>query len=377
MTPSHGGGEATGIARSTATPRAWRSSSTVSSHSVHRNDPGSGSRHAQEKTPTVTDPTWARPSAQGPRRSPRAAILRGCNPHRRASNTSTVGLSFSCVLLHSAPPCACPARSDGRSPRPSPRRAAASTSPGPCNRLPRSARARATLSAGRRRSLLALHPLRGAPWSPRVPRLRESKGSPPSTTPARHRVQFPAPNFVDRDDVRSIKLARHRPPPAACRWCAPGSRAGPARADRGGRLGRSAGRLGEATRLDTAFDTALLLDGESPARPGDRVDLICVDRVPHLSVIGSIHRGIHGCGNTLLLPAFVQLRIALTEGNAELFGDEIDSGDRLGDGVFDLESGVDLEGHRGVGGEEELDGARTSIVHLGADELAERCRRSR
>src|SRR5699024_9729466 len=48
----------------------------------------------------------------------------------------------------------------------------------------------------------------------------------------------------------------------------------------------SAGRLGEATRLDAAFDAALLLTALA-VQAGDRVDLVCVDRVPHLSVIGS------------------------------------------------------------------------------------------
>src|SRR5699024_1503169 len=58
----------------------------------------------------------------------------------------------------------------------------------------------------------------------------------------------------------------------------------------------------------------------------------------------------------------------LAEGDGQLLGDEIDSGGRLGAGVFDLESGVDLEeGHGPVGGQQEFDGAGAPVVHLGAD----------
>ena len=61
-------------------------------------------------------------------------------------------------------------------------------------------------------------------------------------------------------------------------------------------------------------------------------------------------------------------RQTLTESDAELLGDEIDSGGHLGDGVLDLQTGVDLEERHGaVGGEQELDGAGTAVVHLGAD----------
>src|SRR5699024_4774708 len=58
------------------------------------------------------------------------------------------------------------------------------------------------------------------------------------------------------------------------------------------------------------------------------------------------------------------------EGDGQLLSDEIDSGGRLGDGVFDLEPGVDLEeGHGPVGGEQEFDGAGAPVVDLGADGL--------
>ena len=83
--------------------------------------------------------------------------------------------------------------------------------------------------------------------------------------------------YVRGDDVRSIdwrasaRAARRRGPHLA-------ARARPARAARARhRRGPSAGRVGDAPRLDAAMDAALLLAALA-ARAGDRVDLLAGDR---------------------------------------------------------------------------------------------------
>ncbi len=50
-------------------------------------------------------------------------------------------------------------------------------------------------------------------------------------------------------------------------------------------------------------------------------------------------------------------------GDAEHFADQVDAGDFFGDGVFDLEAGVDFEeGDGAVGADEELDGAGADVA---------------
>ena len=59
---------------------------------------------------------------------------------------------------------------------------------------------------------------------------------------------------------------------------------------------------------------------------------------------------------------------APSERDAELLSHEIRAGDLFGDRVLHLQAGVHLEkGDRAVCGEQELDGSRTAVLHLGAD----------
>ena len=54
--------------------------------------------------------------------------------------------------------------------------------------------------------------------------------------------------------------------------------------------------------------------------------------------------------------------------DAELLSDDIGTGDRLGNGVLDLHTGIDLEeGYGAVFGDDVLDSAGTDIAHLGAN----------
>src|SRR5699024_11033044 len=151
---------------------------------------------------------------------------------------------------------------------------------GPLGLARRTARAEAP---GR---LLALHPFGARRHLPsRVQRLREIEGLAAVHQRGQGTEFDSLRDFVDGDDVRSIDWrATHRRRSVVVRTWRP-------ERDRHVLLvvvtyRGSAGRLGEAARLDAAFDAALLLTALA-VQAGDRVDLVCVDRVPHLSVIGS------------------------------------------------------------------------------------------
>ena len=81
--------------------------------------------------------------------------------------------------------------------------------------------------------------------------------------------------YVRRRRRALHRLAGHRPARATS-WCAPGARARPPRAAACSTpAAPSAGRVGDAPRLDAAMDAALLLAALA-TRAGDRVDLLAV-----------------------------------------------------------------------------------------------------
>ncbi|MGO1201320.1 MAG: DUF58 domain-containing protein [Dermabacteraceae bacterium] len=134
--------------------------------------------------------------------------------------------------------------------------------------------------------LLALHPFGARRHLPsRVQRLREIEGLAAVHQRGQGTEFDSLRDFVDGDDVRSIdwRATARRRSVVVRTWRPERDRHVLIVVDTSR---SSAGRLGEATRLDTAFDTALLLTALA-GQAGDRVDLICVDRIPHLSVIGS------------------------------------------------------------------------------------------
>ena len=151
---------------------------------------------------------------------------------------------------------------------------------GPLGLARRTARAEAP---GR---LLALHPFGARRHLPsRVQRLREIEGLAAVHQRGQGTEFDSLRDFVDGDDVRSIdwRATARRRSVVVRTWRPERDRHVLLVVDTSR---SSAGRLGEATRLDAAFDTALLLTALA-VQAGDRVDLVCVDRIPHLSVIGS------------------------------------------------------------------------------------------
>ena len=151
---------------------------------------------------------------------------------------------------------------------------------GPLGLARRTARAEAP---GR---LLALHPFGARRHLPsRVQRLREIEGLAAVHQRGQGTEFDSLRDFVDGDDVRSIdwRATARRRSVVVRTWRPERDRHVLLVVDTSR---SSAGRLGEATRLDAAFDAALLLTALA-VQAGDRVDLVCVDRVPHLSVIGS------------------------------------------------------------------------------------------
>ncbi|MDN5820061.1 MAG: DUF58 domain-containing protein, partial [Brachybacterium sp.] len=146
--------------------------------------------------------------------------------------------------------------------------------------------ARRTARATAPGRLLALHPFGARRHLPsRVQRLREIEGLSAIHQRGQGTEFDSLRDFVDGDDVRSIdwRATARRRSVVVRTWRPERDRHVLIVVDTSR---SSAGRLGEATRLDTAFDTALLLTALA-GQAGDRVDLICVDRIPHLSVIGS------------------------------------------------------------------------------------------
>ncbi|MGO1225883.1 MAG: DUF58 domain-containing protein [Brachybacterium sp.] len=134
--------------------------------------------------------------------------------------------------------------------------------------------------------LLALHPFGSRRHLPsRVQRLRELEGLAAIHQRGQGTEFDSLRDFVDGDDVRSIdwRATARRRSVVVLTWRPERDRHVLIVVDTSR---TSAGRLGESTRLDAAFDAALLLTALA-GQAGDRVDLICVDRIPHLSVLGS------------------------------------------------------------------------------------------
>jgi uncharacterized protein (DUF58 family) len=151
---------------------------------------------------------------------------------------------------------------------------------GPLGLARRSARAEAP---GR---MLALHPFGSRKHLPsRVQRLREIEGLAAIHQRGQGTEFDSLRDFVDGDDVRSIdwRATARRRSVVVRTWRPERDRHVLIVVDTSR---TSAGRLGEATRLDAAFDAALLLTALA-GQAGDRVDLLCVDRIPHVSVLGS------------------------------------------------------------------------------------------
>ncbi|HEX7352832.1 DUF58 domain-containing protein [Brachybacterium sp.] len=146
--------------------------------------------------------------------------------------------------------------------------------------------ARRTARATAPGPLLALHPFGARRHLPsRVQRLREIEGL-ASIHQRGQGTEFDSlRDFVDGDDVRSIdwRATARRRSVVVRTWRPERDRHVLIVVDTSR---TSAGRLGEATRLDAAFDAALLLTALA-GQAGDRVDLVCVDRIPHVSVLGS------------------------------------------------------------------------------------------
>lgn len=146
------------------------------------------------------------------------------------------------------------------------------------------ARRTATVDAPGR--LLALHPFGSRRHLPsRVQRLREIEGLAAIHQRGQGTEFDSLRDFVDGDDVRSIdwRATARRRSVVVRTWRPERDRHVLIVVDTSR---TSAGRLGEATRLDAAFDAALLLTALA-GQAGDRVDLVCVDRIPHVSVLGS------------------------------------------------------------------------------------------
>lgn len=134
--------------------------------------------------------------------------------------------------------------------------------------------------------LLALHPFGARRHLPsRVQRLREIEGLSAIHQRGQGTEFDSLRDFVDGDDVRSIdwRATARRRSVVVRTWRPERDRHVLIVVDTSR---TAAGRLGDSTRLDAAFDAALLLTALA-GQAGDRVDLVCVDRIPHLSVVGS------------------------------------------------------------------------------------------
>ncbi|MEE1616904.1 DUF58 domain-containing protein [Brachybacterium sp. J153] len=134
--------------------------------------------------------------------------------------------------------------------------------------------------------LLALHPFGARRHLPsRVRRLREIEGLAAIHQRGQGTEFDSLRDFVDGDDVRSIdwRATARRRSVVVRTWRPERDRHVLIVVDTSR---TSAARLGDAPRLDAAFDAALLLTALA-GKAGDRVDLLCLDRIPHVSVLGS------------------------------------------------------------------------------------------
>ena len=134
--------------------------------------------------------------------------------------------------------------------------------------------------------MLALHPFGSRRHLPsRVRRLRELEGLAAIHQRGQGTEFDSLRDFVDGDDVRSIdwRATARRRSVVVRTWRPERDRHVLIVVDTSR---TSASRLGDAPRLDAAFDAALLLTALA-GQAGDRVDLLCIDRIPHVSVLGS------------------------------------------------------------------------------------------
>ncbi|MGQ4568736.1 DUF58 domain-containing protein [Dermabacteraceae bacterium P9123] len=148
----------------------------------------------------------------------------------------------------------------------------------------------------------ALHPFAARKYLPsRLRRLQEIEGGSVVLTRGQGSEFDSLRDFVDGDDVRSIdwRATARRKELVVRTW----------RPERDRQVlivldtsRTSAIRIGEGTRLDYAIDAALLL-GALASRAGDRVDLLCIDRVPHARLAGEAPNN--------LLPAMIDTTSAL------------------------------------------------------------------
>lgn len=146
--------------------------------------------------------------------------------------------------------------------------------------------ARRTAPADAPGRLLALHPFGSRRHLPsRVQRLREIEGLAAVHQRGQGTEFDSLRDFVDGDDVRSIdwRATARRRSVVVRTWRPERDRHVLIVVDTSR---TSASRLGESTRLDAAFDAALLLTALA-GQAGDRVDLLCIDRIAHVSVLGS------------------------------------------------------------------------------------------
>ncbi|WP_193105298.1 DUF58 domain-containing protein [Brachybacterium sp. FME24] len=146
--------------------------------------------------------------------------------------------------------------------------------------------ARRTARADAPGRLLALHPFGSRRHLPsRVQRLREIEGLAAVHQRGQGTEFDSLRDFVDGDDVRSIdwRATARRRSVVVRTWRPERDRHVLIVVDTSR---TSASRLGDSTRLDSAFDASLLLTALA-GQAGDRVDLLCIDRITHVSVLGS------------------------------------------------------------------------------------------
>ncbi|WP_058233779.1 DUF58 domain-containing protein [Devriesea agamarum] len=185
-------------------------------------------------------------------------------------------------------------------------------------------------------TLIALHPFASRRHLPsRLRRLREIEGLSAVHTRGQGTEFDSLRDFVDGDDVRSIdwRATARRRHVVVRTW----------RPERDRRIlivvdtsRTSAVRIGDVPRFDALLDAALLLTALA-IQAGDRVDLIGVDRITHLSVSGS-------SPSTVLsdmVHATASVQPALVETNWDLVAREVERRTRPGTLVV-LLTGLDV-----------------------------------
>lgn len=173
--------------------------------------------------------------------------------------------------------------------------------------------------------ILALHPFGARRHLPsRVRRLREIEGLAAVHQRGQGTEFDSLRDFVDGDDVRSIdwRATARRNSVVVRTWRPERDRQVLIVVDTSR---TAAARIGDMPRLDASMDAALLLTALA-AQAGDRVDLLCVDRIPHASVSGSApSRVLHD-----VVTATADIHPALVETDWERAAAEIERRTRRG-----------------------------------------------